>query len=71
MSFDYNPLNHIEVVIQDEGCIVHCHSCGGSRPKGAVLPFTTTALELFDIMRQHVVISHERSEKDFEGWSDY
>lgn len=73
MSFDYNPYNHIELVKSDGGVRVHCHSCGGARPKSTEAPLSpaTTIAEAFRVMAEHVRTSHARTPDDFEGWSDY
>lgn len=49
MSFDYNPLQHIEVVKVDNGSIsVHCHGCGWD---STTFPDTIPIKECFDVMR--------------------
>ena len=72
MSWDFNPFKHIEVV-DDNGIRVHCHSCGGTRPRPSepgLLPHTPI-IELFMIACEHVLKSHGRTEADFETWSIY
>lgn len=73
MSFDYNPYEHIEVVTKDDGFIIHCHSCGGDRPKPpeGPLPADTPISYLFNLMARHVLESHGRLPIDFAGWSKY
>jgi hypothetical protein len=79
MSFDYNPLKHIELVDDPpspgysttqnpETYAVYCHGCGSSKNRIS----KTAPLELaFEIMRRHVQSSHARTAEDFADWSVY
>lgn len=65
MGFDYNPLEHIEIVREDGKFKLMCHNCGGEFE--AFIPDSVTSS--FQRMKEHVIKSHNYRPQDFEGWS--
>lgn len=79
MSFEYNPLKHIELVddppkegysnsMNPDTFAIYCHSCGSAQHRVSNWDTIGTA---FAIMREHVKDSHSRTKEDFTGWSIY
>lgn len=72
MSFDYNPLEHVEIVTNNlgDGYEVYCHGCGAQIPLGGNLDVLDIPIhDAFIVMRRHVETSHKRTDADFKGWS--